>query len=159
MMVIATSKIYLDLQARWVKDLSVITNLAELPPGDVCKVDILDIEDTYRVTKESYRIYEYSGMLKLAWHKEEVLGISKSEKLKLDRIGGIPFKRYLLSGFKSPQCRGTLTISSADPMQSNATLALQYLQLRLFNQSELQAFLRSVTKIKLTEVAPIKPSN
>lgn len=142
---------YLDWQARWVKDRSVMLQLREkLPPP---AISIFWIDDQFDMPGgEFYRYYEWSSLFKTVWGDESRIGFDLGHYRPKQVLKRKYPPRYNLRGYDRTGCQARLTISRASPI-SSGELTWQYLFYKFFKgDAALSAFLRSVTRIQIQSV-------
>lgn len=151
-----TGRIYVEWEARWIKDSSVIANLKNLPMKTIDSVRVIMVEDQFVVGPEFYDFYEYAGMFKLAWQQENRVGFHYEPKLEpselIELLETLPLPRYMLKDFRFCGCGASalLHIRAGNPLTSHGALVASYYWYRWFDPSGLQSFLQGVTKLEMT---------
>ena len=133
---------YIQWQARWVKDASVVTNLSRMDPGNISTFLIVD---KYVINSEPYRFYEWSSMFTKAWGSEKYLGISSPETVPDEKY----FNRsYSLAEYNPYGAQAVLEIDRGQE-ESNGKLVFEYFKYRYCNRDKLNDFLSGVTKVSI----------
>jgi hypothetical protein len=163
---------YLALQARWIIDRSVITNLSKYPEYE--KYSVFWVDNQFSRYEEEYRFYEWAGIFKKAWGNESHIGFDKSKKSS-DILTG--YSKYfteanLLGTFNPKGHQATLTIQPGedgtienylsnkrimsvkyirfmDDFYDNFYLSARYFYYKLLDQHKMDAFLSNVTKLSV----------
>lgn len=140
---------YVQWQARWVKDRSLITYFEDHP--ELRRVTTFTMDDRFPLNAERYRFYEWSSMMRHAWGETGRIGLLPDERF--EKIAAIeayhPFWRewHQLAGYPRSACSATLRIEKRSPL-GNGTLAWTYLKHRfLTTEGDMRTFLRGVTTI------------
>lgn len=160
--ILATIDAYIRLQARWVKDSSIIVNLRTLPKETIGPVNVFIVDDQYRIpaNDSGYNFYEYAGIFKLAWNEEKRVGFIPSVEMDpATLIQQYPKRRYLLKEFRVDGCRAILHINRGFPAMSHVQLVATYFKYRWFQPNNLETFLHKVTLLNITNSsceAPVK---
>lgn len=153
---ISTITYYISWQARWVKDRSIMTNLADFDKEK--DISILWINDQFPLGGENnYQFYEWSSMFKTVWGDESHIGLdSKNHRSGFPVDYGCFFnKRYNLSNFDPDGSQAELTIRRGIP-HSELGLSMWYLYYKHFRKNRLATFLSGITDI---EIQPIPLPN
>jgi hypothetical protein len=155
----ATIRQYLEWQARWVRDRSVMVHLADLPHP---AASVIWIDDSYRFGGEPYyRFYEWSSMFKSVWGSERIIGLDTRFPPYRENflLNGRPSfnKLMLLSEFNPDGCQATLVIRPSRRPLSAAALTGAYFRVRFLQPERLDAFLRDVTDVEITPVRTEAP--
>ncbi|MEH6591027.1 MAG: hypothetical protein V7746_12245 [Halioglobus sp.] len=155
--IMVLTKNYLMWQARWVKDLSVISHLQtsnRQPEGTV-----ILWEDDFVVGGQEYAYYELSTLLATAWGKEAWLPIWRYERGKplksaeqyFEEKGSVVTthkNRYGYADLGKGNRIAQLSIKQANSTVSAYDIALNYYFLKLTGSSQMPVFLDSVTEIQ-----------
>ncbi len=158
-MAISTIETHVDLQARAVKDQSVMQQLVAMPQAR--ETSVFWVQDRLpQPFSESYRYYEWAGMFEHAFGDQTRAGFDRqvyrgSEVLTNDRRYFIA--RYRLKDFDPAGCQAEMTIDwgrveawGLTPPPSSWPLVRTYQRLRLFGaQERLTRFLNEVTDVRL----------
>jgi hypothetical protein len=150
---VATVGYYVEWQARWVHDRSVMTNLARLDaPEDV---SVIWVDDQYRLgPDEYYRVYEWSSIFDEAWRDASRIGLAVGEPTNVYEP-----QRYdnydVLSDFDASRCQAVLTIQKGPrPEAYNDALGLsaRYLVFRYLLPGQLDSYLSDVTRLEFRRI-------
>ncbi|MGH7527768.1 MAG: hypothetical protein ACREMX_13815 [Gemmatimonadales bacterium] len=137
-------------QARWVKDKSLIHNLADLPTAR--RFSVLWVDDRVPLGGErDYRFYEWSSILKAAWGTQRNVGLDR-RTTTADFLTGSPqffIAQYNLRDFDPAGCQAVLTIRRGRLNLSDAELAARFHYVRLVRPALLDQFLSGVTDLDL----------
>jgi hypothetical protein len=148
---------YLGWQLRWIKDRSIMVNLADNPKAEDQSVFL--IEDRYPIGPEDYRFYEWASIFKQVWGDEKRIGFSAKYDADdfLTTHKEFFSSRYVLSSFDPQGCRCLLTITPG-PHRNLERLQLisAYFYHKMFQPESLQNWLRGMTRI---EISPISAEN
>ncbi len=145
---------YLDWQARWAKDRSLMTNLRRLDGAG--KYSVYWVDDQYPLGGEdTYRFYEWSAMFKEVWGDETRIGLDQrySTPNDLTDLKTYFTRSYILSQFDPAGCQAKLTIQPGASPPTPAKLAVEYLFMKFLQPAQLDAFLSTVTRIRVEPVA------
>ncbi|MGA7800316.1 MAG: hypothetical protein WCC36_05855 [Gammaproteobacteria bacterium] len=135
--------IYIDYEARWVKDRSVITHLTEMP--QLRHFSVIAIKDRMPIPsqpKEDYRWYEWTTMFHEVWGGTSTVGHYADGSPRILRL-----RRYYTTDFHNDGCNATLTIAPGPGAGSHTHLAFEYLFLKYLHPGDLHSFLRTVTEL------------
>lgn len=142
---------YVAWQARWIKDRSVMVNLATAQNTQGISVFWVD-DQTHLGPEEFYRYYEWASIFKTVWGDESRIGLdlrNKDEDVltqKRERFN----ERRSLSTFDPSGNQADLTISRGSDASSEAKLILRYFFYKyLHSRASLDGFLRTVTNVKV----------
>jgi len=144
---------YISWQARWVKDRSIMVNLAASP--EFKPFSVYWVDDQFPAGGEPfYRFYEWSSMFRTVWGDESRIGLDKrfSGAGFLSESGLFFTSRYNLADFDPLGCQAALTIQRAAPRYSDIELAMRYLFHRFLRPSGMNTFLASVTDLTVSPV-------
>jgi hypothetical protein len=137
---------YIEWQARWVKDLSIIANLRELDEEEVAQVSVYIIDDHTRLAGgERYRLYEWAALFREAWGTETHIGLTSRNDIEGFLRHGpssemFLTEEYLSSNFDPSGCQATLTILYNRPI-GDLELALRYFYFKFLKPADLNDFL------------------
>jgi hypothetical protein len=151
---LATVSSYIDWQARWVKDRSVMVNLARLDRAE--KYSIYLVNDQYVLGGENYyNFYEWSSIFKKVWGDGTRIGFDQSyytpqllEDYKKYFTG-----RYNLSDFDPAGCQATLTIRQGIFAYSAFSLVVRYFYYKFLRLQRMDDFLIKVTEVEILPTA------
>ena len=162
---------YMSWQARWVKDRSVMVNLAELEGAE--GISVFWVHDEYQGEynyggQPIYLSYEWTRMFKVVWGDESRIGMEDvhQSRLFLYYLAWGERSKYKerlsLSDFDPKGCQAELTIrpgpnalgdaelSRLNPYYNPARLSAIYLYHKLFSSEDrLTEFLHGVTSLEL----------
>ena len=147
---LATVSNYVDWQARWVKDRSLMVNLALLDGAE--KYSVYWGDDQYPLGGESnYRFYEWSSIFKQVWGDETRIGIDQRYSTPTWLADYKPYftKFHNLSGFDPAGCQATLTIRQGNSDYSAITLVKRYFYFKFLVPKRMSDFLANVTQIQV----------
>lgn len=149
--IFSTINIYIEWQSRWIKDRSIITNLQKMNKKSFQQINFVLVSDPSQILgPRSY--YEYSGMFKLAWGTERLVGSEYiSDFYSIKKYNKNNLKLYLLKDWKKQGCQAILNISTNIP-ENHTNLVLSYYKYLWFYHIDLPNFLASLTTIKLKEL-------
>jgi len=146
---------YLDWQARWVKDRSLMVNLGKLDGAN--KYSVYWVNDQYLLGGESYyRFYEWSSLFKRVWGDETRIGFDQRHSTPKLLADYKPFfnKRYNLGGFDPAGQQATLSIRRGKAEYSTIELVARYFYYRFLRQKRLSDFLADVTQVQVQQLPP-----
>ena len=135
---------YIQWQARWVKDASVVTNLSRTDPGNISTFLVVD---KYVINSEPYRFYEWSSMFTKAWGSEKYLGVSPPETVPDEKCFN---RRYSLAEY-NPQGKQAVLEINRGQEERDGKLVLEYFKYRYCNRDKLNDFLSGITKVSIIE--------
>jgi hypothetical protein len=147
---LATVSHYIDWQARWVKDRSLMVNLGQLEGAE--KYSVYWVDDQYPLGGEdNYRFYEWSSMFKQVWGNETRIGLDLRYTTPKVLTDYKPYftKNYNLSGFDPAGCQATLIIRRGKLGYSSIDLVTRYFYYKFLRQERMSDFLASVTQIQV----------
>ena len=153
----STIKNYISWQARWVKDRSIMANLATLDTAH--GISVFWVDDQFPAGGEGYyRFYEWSSMFKTVWGDESRIGLDQrihsAEFLVNGQQWGFFNKTMNLSDFDPAGCQAILTIRRAPLLYSDAELSARYLFYKFFRgEDKLTEFLSGVTDIQVQPIS------
>ena len=139
---------YLGWQARWVKDVSVLTNLARTPGAE--RYSIFLIDDRFPEGGEpSYRLYEWFSLFRRIWHDRPRAAVFGEPSVQDIEQALAPFHsgRYYLADLDLLGCEAKLEIRRGRYGPDDFTMALTYSYTRLFKPERLPDYLSQVTAI------------
>ncbi|MCX6056651.1 MAG: hypothetical protein NTW69_00645 [Chloroflexi bacterium] len=145
---LATVSNYIDWQARWVKDRSLMVNLEQLDGAN--EYSVYWVDDQYPVGGEdNYRFYEWSSIFKRVWGGETRIGLDQRDSTPqlLEHYKIYYTKDYNLSGFDPTGCQATLVIRQGKSVYTNIELVLRYFYYKFADQRLLSEFLVQVTQV------------
>ena len=157
----STVSSYIGWQARWVKDRSVMLNLARLDGAK--DYSIYWIDDQYPLGGENplsannYRFYEWSSIFEKVWGDETRFGYNQrypDPKLLEDHKKFFT-KRHNLSNCDPAGCQATLTIQQGALTGSVFSLVGRYYYYKFLRPQRMEDFLIRVTEI---QVLPLSSS-
>jgi hypothetical protein len=144
---VSTVHYYLEWQARWVKDRSVLLHLAKMPEG--AKFSLFWVADGVGLNVDGYRFYEYAGMFRRAWGEPGRIGWDvrfQSQPAYTNSIGPASFTdRYNLAGFDPLGCQAVLYVRPGPSIAPPIEMAVRYLYYRALHPERLEAFLTGMT--------------
>lgn len=147
---IATVSNYIGWQARWVKDRSVMVNLARLD-GDR-DYSIYWVNDQYNFGGEKYRFYEWSSIFKLIWGEEKRIGYDliypDSNRKFPEWHNRVSIELYNLGKFDPDGRQATLNIYGR---YNGSVIGLlgQYYYYRFLHPQRMYDFLIGVTEVNV----------
>jgi len=151
---------YISWQARWVKDRSVMVNLARLENAG--KYSTYWIDDQYLLCGESYRIFEYSSMLHQIWGGEgRACLIAHDARERFDPKlfetlkppNGVSRTTCYLRDYDPAGPQATLAITNgASPPRSDFKLVARYFYYKFLHPQRMQNFLAGVTKVTIQPI-------
>jgi hypothetical protein len=162
--VLVNVKNYTCLQARWVKDQSIIYKISTLQGAADTK--IFWIHDFFPVGTrdplEYYRFYEWASFFKRAFGNEERVGIDVRAAQR-DFFESANFKQYstkfyVLSDFDPKGCQAILTILPGPNVLKRTTseiemdLIKRYYYIKFLGKQSMKAFLTGVTELKIDPI-------
>lgn len=139
--------------ARWAKDRSVMTQLADLDDGR--HASVIWVRDGYRLGGErEYRFYERVAMFGVAWGDRRRIGLDVPvySASFLEEGSGRFGPAFLLDGLDVRGCQAELVIERAADLGASE-IGLRYLVARWSGPAELDPLLRDVASIDLRRVA------
>ncbi len=152
---ISTINNYLALQARWIKDRSIMANLSKME--EFKPYSIFVVQDNFLLPRveNRYRIYEWSSFFEKVWGGESRIGIEphmaghwlseNAEKFSVSRLK--------LSELDVSKGRwASLTIERGSQANSNAIMSARYFLKRFVRKNTLDDFLEGVVKIDLAPI-------
>ena len=145
---ISTWNYYARWQARWVKDIAIITELKNLT--DERRISVFWIDDRMPVGPESsYEFYDWSGLFKAAWGDESHVGLDiKTYNQGFLHDGARYFnERYMLRNFDPAGRQAQLIIRPGPVAGSEWEMVLQYWRFRFLKNDRLRGFLMNVVFI------------
>jgi hypothetical protein len=162
--VLADLNDYLTWQFRWIKDRSVMIQLAADPQAK--EISTFYIRNKLFHPDESpiydYRLSEWTGMFKSIWHDEKHLGLDESALntiaiANLARLGHLS-ARFMLSDYNAKGAKALLVLSY--PEQNESYLALKrfrrvigrYYYYKYFDKKKLNGFLRKLVEVKVVKL-------
>lgn len=151
---IATVSSYIGWQARWVKDRSVMVNLARLDGAE--KYSIYWINDQYMIGGENnYRFYEWSSIFKKIWGDETRIGFDQRDYAPqlLEDNKKYFTKRYNLSNFYPTSCQATINIRQGTLASSSFHLVVRYFYYKFLRPQLMDDFLIRVAEVKILPTA------
>jgi hypothetical protein len=137
-------------QARWVKDRSVMVNLAQLDGAG--KYSVYWIDDRYILGGEDfYRFYEWSSMFKKVWGDETRIGLDIRYYTDKDFQDFEPYftKRYNLGEFHPGGRQAALIIRQGARPRSEVGLVARYYFHRFLRPRRMAEFLAGVTQVEV----------
>jgi hypothetical protein len=157
---LSTSLIYGEYQSRWIRDLSIMANLRDLPRDKFSPVRAFVVSDPGRIGPEGYRFYEYSGMFKLAWGAERwaAIGPSGSQKFEIalgdleNILKSIPLRRYSLSELPAKGCNAVPNITTYIPEDRHFELIRNYFLMRVLAPDTERSFLKKLTSLSISDL-------
>jgi hypothetical protein len=156
----ATASFYLDWQARWIHDRSVIVNLAEM--GEPDDVSVIWIDSYFNIgPDERYRHYDWSSIFEQAWGDESRIGLDVGSALNIyvpERFTALEN----LSEFDATRCQAILTIHQGPRPESyndKVGLSARYFVFRYLLRNQLDDYLRDVTRLELRRILAPQATN
>ena len=149
----ATIDNYFAWQARWVKDRSIMENLAHM--SDFKRISVFWVEDEFQLRgAPDYAVYDWGSMFKQVWGGESRIGLNTqfftskdlADRESFSQTWALPI--YNLSELDPAGCQAVLNIRRgrlASPDDSK--LAVRYLFLRFLAPEQMTQFLEGVTTI------------
>lgn len=142
---------YLNLQMRWIKDRSVMANLAQMDGANGYSVYRIDDQYPIEGIENNYRFYEWSSIFKEIWGDETRIGFDQhgyipKQLLDLNKYFS---KRYNLSTLKPSGCQAALTILPGSRNGSSLEISAAYFYYKFFQPQELQGFLSNITTLQI----------
>ena len=141
---------YLNWQVRWVKDRSVMSNLAQIKKAEA--FSIFWIDDKYPVEGvDSYRFYEWSSMFEDIWGDEKHIGFDQQSKILMPQTDHEQYytKRYNLSELDPFGCQSSLTILPGSIDSNDFEITSWYFYFKFFEPQGMREFLSDFTHIKI----------
>jgi hypothetical protein len=159
---LATVSNYIDWQARWVKDRSLIMKLGQL--DGVEKYSVYLVDDQYPLGGEdNYRFYEWSSMFKQVWGDETRIGFNQhyfKPSLLTDPKHTLFYtKSYNLSGLDPAGCQATLTIKQGKFDYSSFKLVARYFYFKFLSAQQMSDFLTDVTQVQVQPLPSVQALN
>jgi len=153
---------YTSWQARWVKDRSIMVNLAKLENAE--GVSVFWVDDQYQLGGQaSYYFYEWPCIFKSVWGDKSRIGLDQSRYTsdfldEWDDGWGRYSERVYLSDFDPAGCQAILTIrpgpeSPRNTSLPNARLSALYFYYRFFHNDHLTEFLHGVTEVQVQPIS------
>lgn len=154
---------YISWQARWVKDRSVMVNLAELENAE--GISVFRIDDQYQLPAGvgDYLFYEWPRMFKCVWGDESRIGL---ETLNITNFldnyeegWGKYSERMHLSDFDPAGCQAILAIrpgpeSTGSIRKASIRLSFLYFYYKFFSSEDrLTEFLHGVTNVTVQPIS------
>jgi hypothetical protein len=152
---VTMTKSYVEWQARWVKDRSVMANLAARP--DTRQVSIFLLDDRFPLSPEpEYRSYEWSSMFRRIWDDQRHAAFYGELPLEdiVRSLSGPDLSRLNLRDVDPRGCEAALRIVPGAAARDSLTMAITYTYTRLVHPDRLPAYLASVTSIAI-EARPV----
>ncbi|MDD5670012.1 MAG: hypothetical protein PHN49_00045 [Candidatus Omnitrophica bacterium] len=152
---------YIHWQFRWIRDRSVILQLAENP--ELKKYSTFLIEDKACCQNEKniyydYRFYEWASLFKMVWHGEKWVGYSlESPSPEQMRDKRYLTARYNLAEYNPKGRKAVLSLRGAggDGCFGNAAKVLkvfEYFYIKFFDRVRMDSFLNGIVQIKISPV-------
>jgi len=145
---------YIQWQARWIKDTSVMATLASTP--DAGNYSVYWIDDNYVLGGEpTYRFYEWSAMLRQTYGGESRIGLDRRTTKESFLFDGQPYftHLYYLGDFDPRGCEAIVTISQGSEHHSDIGLVARYLYYSLVSPSERDRMMHRVTRVTVEPYA------
>ena len=143
---------YVSLEARWIKDRSVMVNLTN---NDLARrTSVFAVSDHFPSDlNEPHRFYEWAFMFRSIWGGESRIGLDASVDVDSFLAENTEFftAQYGLVDFNPSGCRASLTINSGQPV-GKFNLFAGYLYNRFLQPDRLDQFLSQVTTIDLKPI-------
>jgi len=153
--VVSTWSIYLNWQLRWIKDSSTVVNLRALPREPLSEASMIWVDDDYERWHEKYVYYEYAGIFKAAWHEERHFGNPFDEPMDVAKFASdLPLDRYMMRDLSIAglsDCRATLHIRFNTHEVHDLPLVMHYYWVMFFQKSRLDAFLKPLTTLSVSD--------
>ena len=151
---------YVSWQARWVKDRSVIVNLARLEGFE--NISVFWIDDRLAMGGERhYRFFEWSSIFKTVWGGESRIGLQKgiytTAFLSERRTRFTP--RYNLAAFDPAGCQAELVVRRGSADYGEGGLVARYLWYKYVRSDRLHPFLVEVTSLHLKPIIAPEAAN
>jgi len=166
-------KSYLDFQARWVVDRSIMLNLGEIEKAQenttIIFNDVFWLNEQLTANDDSYQYWthlrrDWDGMLEMLWGGRKYVG--RNLGTFIDSVDlGFPPKTYDFSqdlstihyyyelplfNFQTGACQAAVDIRRGENADTNFKMSMRYLFNRFFHSDDYQnAYLRDVTKLEL----------
>jgi len=145
---LATVSTYIDWQARWVHDRSLMVNLPRVDgSGDY---SVYWVDNQYPLGGDPYvQFYEYSSMFKQIWGDETRLGypgIHPDMPAYIKSVAGIG---YNLDEFDPAGCQATLTIYRGTLSYSEFGLVARYFYYKFLRPQRMPGLLDRVTQVEV----------
>jgi len=141
---------YVGWEARWIKDSSVMHNLAATPGAD--RYSVYWIDNRYQLGGEpTYRFYEWAGMLGVAFGGQSRIGLDQATTSPAFLVDGRPFftKAYNLGGFDPAGCEAHVVISPGPDPHSELGLVVRYLFYSVVDPVERDRLLARTTTVEV----------
>ncbi len=152
----ALVKNYVSWQARWIKDLSVMANLAQLEGAQDYSYYWVDDQSELGFTGEPYRYYEWASIFKWVWGDESRVGLDKS-LYTADYLARKPpriSERRGLSDFDPSGGHSALTIRRGAAAYGEPELFARYFFYKyLRGEDELDAFLGQIAQVEISPLS------
>lgn len=151
---------YINWQARWVKDRSIILNMSDHPT--LKKSSIIWVEnDHYHIEgTDWFYTSDWSGIARSAFGDEHhaIVGrpfVNSEEEIPL--TGFSP--RYLTSGVDSSGCRAKISIFKGDRQHDNFGLVIRYYYYRFLQPSQMSQFLSPIVYLNVKPIQSTLATN
>ena len=146
---------YLALQARWIKDTSIMANLSKM--DEFKPYSIFVVKDRFLLPRveNRYRIYEWSSFFEKVWGGESRIGVEPhmSGDWLIENAEQFSVSRLKLSELDvSKGRRASLIIERGSQANSNAIMSARYFLKRFVRKSTLADFVEGVVKIDLAPI-------
>jgi hypothetical protein len=151
---------YLGWEARWIKDSSVMANLAATPGAD--RYSVYWIDDRYQVGGEAdHRYYEWSSMLGRAFGGQSRIGLDIHTNSPDFLVTGKQFFNASrnLADLDPAGCEAAVSISRGPDSQGDLGLVLRYLFYSLFDRSERDHLVAGATAVTVQPLAAAQATN
>jgi hypothetical protein len=148
---------YISWQARWLKDSSVVANLAATPGAD--KYSVYWIKDDYRLGGEpAYRFYEWSALIGLTYGGQSRVGIDADPPDPSFLQSNAPFfnSSYNVVGFDPAGCEAVVSISPGPTAGTELGMVAHYFLYGVFDPAYRDRWVAGLTKVS---VMPYPSSN
>lgn len=151
---LSTIRNYVSWQARWVKDRSVMANLAGLN-STADGISVFWVDDQSQIgTEEHCRFYEWAFIFKIVRGDESRIGLDQKYYTPDLLRSGLRYfnRRHNLYDFDPAGCQAILTIRRGFLSYSNTGLVARYLFYRFFHKDKLDEFLTGVTDVHVQSI-------
>lgn len=151
---IVTVSGYIDWQARWVKDRSIMVNLARLPGAGDHSVYWVD-HQYYWGGETDYRFYEWSSIFKKVWGGETRIGFDKRspDPKMLEEVKTLFNASYNLGSFDPAGPQALLAVRRGVEAGPVLFVVWRYYSHKFLRPQNMEAFLAGITDVR---VQPVK---
>lgn len=151
---------YVGWEARWIKDSSVMANLAATPGAD--RYSVYWIDDRYQVGGEpDHRYYEWSSMLGQAFGGQSRIGLDIHTNSPQFLVDGRKFFNASrnLAGLDPAGCEAGVSISQGPDAHSELGLVARYVFYSLFDPAQRDRLVAKATTVDIQPLAAAQATN